>query len=54
MAGDDARISIENHSRCIYTGKGILSFIHSGYFYRASSSPLLLRGTPDYSIDTVS
>ena len=30
------------------------SFIHSGYFYRASSNPLLLRGTPDYSIDTVS
>ena len=26
--------------------------IHSGYFYRASSSPLLLRGAPDYSIDT--
>jgi len=29
------------------------SFIHSGYFYRAFSSPLLLRGTPDYSIDAV-
>jgi len=29
------------------------SFIHSGYFYSASSSPLLLRGAPDYSIDTV-
>jgi len=29
-------------------------FIHSGYFYGASSSPLLLRGAPDYSIDTVS
>src|SRR6218665_1561109 len=25
-----------------------------GYFYSASSSPLLLRGIPDYSIDTVS
>jgi len=24
------------------------------YFYSASSSPLLLRGAPDYSIDTVS
>ena len=23
------------------------------YFYSASSSPLLLRGAPDYSIDTV-
>ena len=30
------------------------SFIHSWYFYSASSSPLLLRGVPDYSIDTVS
>ena len=29
------------------------SFIHSGYFYSTSSSPLLLRGAPDYSIDTV-
>jgi len=28
------------------------SFIHSGYFHSASSSPLLLKGTPDYSIDT--
>jgi len=27
--------------------------IHSGYFHSASSSPLLLRGAPDYSIDTV-
>src|SRR6218665_1382136 len=30
------------------------SFIHSGYFYSASSNLLLFRGTPDYSIDTVS
>src|SRR6218665_624645 len=30
------------------------SFIHSGHFYSASSSPLLLRGAPDYSKDTVS
>jgi len=30
------------------------SFIHSGYLYSAPSSPLLLRGDPDYSIDTVS
>ena len=30
----------------------IHSFIHS--FYSASSSPLLLRGAPEYSIDTVS
>src|SRR6218665_2449712 len=33
---------------CIY------SFIHSGHFYSASSSPLLLRGAHDYSTDTVS
>src|SRR6218665_49648 len=30
------------------------SFIHSGHFYRAPSSPLPLRGAPDYSTDTVS
>ena len=30
------------------------SFTRSGYFYSASSSPLLLRGAPNYSIDTVS
>jgi len=30
------------------------SFIHSGYFYSASFNPLLLRGAPDCSIDTVS
>ena len=29
------------------------SFIHSGHFYSAPSSPLLLRGAPDYSMDTV-
>ena len=28
------------------------SFIHSGYFYSTSASPL--RGVPDYSIDTAS
>jgi len=32
----------------------IHSFFHSEYFYSTSSSPLLLRGTPNYSIDTVS
>ena len=30
------------------------SFIHAGHFYSALSSPLLLRGAPDYSTDTVS
>src|SRR6218665_1722224 len=29
-------------------------FIHSGYFYSASSSLLLLRGAPNYRIYTVS
>jgi len=32
----------------------IYSFIHSGRFYSAPSSPLQLRGAPDYSTDTVS
>src|SRR6218665_2665009 len=32
----------------------IHSFIHSGHFYSAPSSPLLLRGAPDYSTDIVS
>src|SRR6218665_48889 len=32
----------------------IYSFIHSGHFYSAPSNPLLLRGAPDYSTDTVS
>ena len=30
------------------------SFIHSGHFYSAPSNPLLHRGAPDYSTDTVS
>src|SRR6218665_1522614 len=29
-------------------------FIHSGHFYSAPSSLVVLRGTPDYSTDTVS
>jgi len=29
-------------------------YFHSEYFYSASSSPLLRRGAPDYSNDTVS
>jgi len=31
-----------------------VTFIYSGYFYSASSSLLLLRGAPNYSVDTVS
>ena len=38
----------------IYTYMYVYSFIHSVHFYSASSSPLLLRGAPDYSTDTVS
>src|SRR6218665_1844330 len=29
-----------------YSAENVGSFIHSKYFYSASSSPLLLRGTP--------
>jgi len=32
----------------------IHSFTHSGYFYSSSSSPLLLKCAPVYSVDTVS
>jgi len=38
----------------IMLGGGVLSFVHYGYFCSTSSSPLLLRGVPDYSIDIVS
>jgi len=39
----------------VQTATIIHSFIYSGHFYSASSSPigLLLRGALDYSIDTV-
>jgi len=41
------------------TGNGLISiknvFIHSfGHYYSSPSSPLPLRGAPDYSTDTVS
>src|SRR6218665_1683354 len=38
----------------IYIALLIHSFIHSGHFYSVPSSPLLLRGAPHYSTDTVS
>src|SRR6218665_2003019 len=41
-----------NADYIIYNSKYL--FIHSGHFYSAPSSPLLLRGAPDYSTDTVS
>ena len=31
----------------------IHSFIHSGHFYSTSSSPLLPRGAPDFSTDSI-
>src|SRR6218665_1028679 len=46
------------YSRALRQIKGVgqgswsSSFIHSGYFYSASSSPLLLRGAPVYCVDT--
>jgi len=47
-----ARAIVSNFSCSIIVG---LFFIHSfRIFYRASPSPLLLRGAPDYSIDAVS
>src|SRR6218665_3217052 len=43
------------HSSKSETSLGTIhSFIHSGHFYSAPSSPLPLRGAPDYSTDTVS
>ena len=49
------RVISNTRQKGILISKGSLhSFIHSGYFYSASSSPLLLRGAPDYSTDTVS
>src|SRR6218665_40165 len=41
---------------CIISKKKVHSFIHSGHFYSAPSSPLLHRGAPDYcnNTDTVS
>src|SRR6218665_29970 len=41
-------------NRFVFVRAKIHSFIHSGHFYSAPSSPLLLRGAPDYSTDTVS
>src|SRR6218665_796095 len=39
---------------CSFISVSGISFNHSRYFYSTSSSPLLLRGAPDYGIDTVS
>ena len=36
------------------TEQSLVRFVHSGFFYYTSSSPLLFRGAPDYSVDTVS
>src|SRR6218665_1234672 len=37
-------------SSCQTTVLCCIQFIHSGYFYSASSSPLLLRGAPDIAL----
>jgi len=39
---------------CLNLHSFIHLFIHSGYFYSASSSPPPHTGPPDYSADTVS
>src|SRR6218665_1903620 len=44
---------LENVNTLVISIQVIHSFIHSGHFYSAPSSPLLLRGAPDYSTDTV-
>ena len=38
----------------VYSKEAVHSFIHSGHFDSAPSSPLLLKGAPDYSTDTIS
>jgi len=40
-------VRVSTQSRDLMTGFSTHSFIHSGHFYSASSSPLLLRGAPD-------
>src|SRR6218665_2968301 len=52
----DVRISLllsPFQPRLFFTEQGRL-LIHSGYFYSAFSSPVLIRGVPDYSTDTLS
>jgi len=47
---------IDNFGKMIHTQKAVvigLCYSMLFYFYSASSSPQLLRGIPDYSIDTV-
>ena len=39
---------------CLTVNIFIYSFIHYWYFYSASAGPLLLRGAPNHSIETVS
>ena len=44
---------MQNLCNLIEDYTNIHSFIHSGHFYSAPSSPLILRGAPDHSTDTV-
>jgi len=41
------------HTEKSKTPYSTISLIHFRYFYSASSSPLLHRGDPDYSIDSL-
>ena len=48
------KVSSNSTALYLYSLSNALSFIHSSHFYSTPSSPLLLRGAPDYSTDTVS
>jgi len=49
-----ATLMVNHLSLLVHYSNVFRSFIHLGYFYSTSSSPLLLRGAPEYSTDTVS
>ena len=54
MDGPIAESEVEAAIKSLKKEKHLERFIHSGHFYSATSSTLLLRGAPDYSTDTVS
>ena len=52
---DDNRANCKkNEERIRRRMQEVDSFIHSGHFYSAPSSPVLLRGAANYSSDAVS
>ena len=53
MTGGQARVR-QKVDRVGWMVKSSRRYIHSVHFYSAPSSPLLLRGAPDYITDTVS